>query len=213
MLGLFKRTKIKQWEITLLNNTLSSLPNTYAQFKLQINSNLFRGVLIGMGDILGYVAFTYHNEVYQQFYDAKGRNFKLTRLKVFDQRSKTYQNFTLYFSHGVINGYSIDDVEKHDLSVDDIITNDYSKQYIGNGDYKKIEAQLTDYEKQLINPVDVYEVKLNGHIYFHIQQLQDGNFIAVDLKKIVYEIRHDPFQISPLPGNLSGVIGGKGPAG
>jgi hypothetical protein len=52
----------------------------------------------------------------------------------------------------------------------------------------------------------VYEVILNGNVYFHIQDLEDGDFIGIDENKAFYKITHDPFEITKIDTSLKKII-------
>ena len=61
-------------------------------------------------------------------------------------------------------------------------------------------------ELDLLNPSEVYEVELDGKTYYHIQDLEDGDFIATDKEKRVYSITHDPFEVTLLSEDLLGYL-------
>ncbi|WP_162842699.1 hypothetical protein [Mucilaginibacter pineti] len=49
---------------------------------------------------------------------------------------------------------------------------------------------------------------MDGKVYFHIKDLEDGDFIGIDSDKIIYKITHDPCEIIPLPESLKTVLNG-----
>ena len=95
MFGLFRRKKIEAWEIDLLRNIIRLLPLEYRYLEKQIDDRLFKGVLIGLSDLPGYVGFKYNPQILKEFDDKKGRSYKITNIKVLDVKSKKYllQNF------------------------------------------------------------------------------------------------------------------------
>jgi hypothetical protein len=197
MFGLFKRKKIEQWEVETIKSILTKLPNDYKHYLVQIENGLLRGVLEGMSDIPNYVGFTYNSSVYNKFYKPKEKNFKLFNIKVMDNTSKSFIKITLYFSYGLINGYSIDTyISKIKLNPDDIDITSISKSYIGDNDFKSISNFLSPKEKAMINQNDVYLITLNGKDYYHLKELEDGDFIGIDLNNNLYKITQDPFEIN-----------------
>lgn len=206
MFGLFKRTKIADWEIRLLKNTIQQLPPVYNYLEAQINDGLLKGVLIGLSDLPGYVAFTYNGGLSKRFERKKEKGYRLTGIKVFDKRSQTYLDYNIYVSTGTINGYSITGATKFDVEPDNIDISNFKKVYRKNADYSKIEPYLIAQEKKIINSDEVYEVVLNNKTYFHIKDLEDGDFIGIDYEKNVYEVRHDPFEIKYIDSNLFDVL-------
>jgi len=198
MLGLFRRTKIEVWEMDLLRKTIQLLPFEYKHLENQIDAGLFRKVIIGMSDIPGYVGFSYNGEILKKFDDKKGRLCKLAGIKVLDIKTKKYLHYTIYVSTGTITGYSIIGADKYTIDVNSVDVTEFRKEYFINPDYQKIESSLTYKEKETVNPASIYELILNNKTYFHLKDLEDGDFIGMDYEKNIYEIRHDPFDISPM---------------
>lgn len=83
------------------------LPEKYAYLTAQITDSLFRGILLGGSDIPGYVAFTYNTEVLKK-YDKVGEvDYKLTNIKVYNNKSSSLLMYEIYVSSGTISGYSL----------------------------------------------------------------------------------------------------------
>jgi len=196
MFGLFKKAKPKNWEIELLRNVLIQLPNEIAKLFIdQIDEGLFRKVLRLKSDIPGYSPLAYNSAIYNKFYDKKGKNYMFSNIKVFDAKNAVLVNYAIYVSYGVMNGFSIDSIGKYEIDNTQIDTTNFRKTLIENDDYNQIASILTNDEKDAINPSDVYIVTLEGKDYYHIKDLEDGDFIGIDLNKKVYKITHDPYEI------------------
>ena len=107
-----------------------------------------------------------------------------------------------------INGYSITGATEYVIDVTNINVDHFKRQTLFYEDYQKIEGSLTDSERDLLNPGDVYEIKLEGKTYYHLMDLADGDgdFIGMDLKKRVYLITHDPFGIKLLDKPLREIL-------
>ena len=54
---------------------------------------------------------------------------------------------------------------------------------------------LTKQELANINENDIYASNLNGKDYYHLKELEDGDFIGIDTDNHIYLIAHDPFEI------------------
>lgn len=202
MLGLFKCTKLESWETELLLRTLEKLPHEFSEYRKQIDAGLFKGVLIGYGDIPGYVGFSFDPSAYERFENRNGRNFKVTNIKVFDSVSGHDLNYEIYFAFGVIVGYVIGS-KKVKIDTKRVDTASFTKVFLDTRDYDRLTAFLSKDELRRINPADVYSVQLNGKEYFHLKDTGDGDFIGIDSQGILYEISHDPFQIKPIEGGIT----------
>lgn len=201
MFGLFKRSKTNDWEIPLMLNTIEKLPNEYSILKTQIEVGLITGVLEGLGDIKGYVAFKTNPAVYDRYENRKAKYFEISGLKVWDNKSSRYYDYKLYVISGVINGYSINSNEKKLVIDPGNIIGDYKIVHPKFEDYEKICDVLTASERDMIDSSDVYIVNLEGKEYFHLKDLEGGDFISVDKQHNFYKITHDPYEIKLLDGN------------
>ncbi len=203
MFGLFKRTKFYDWEIDLLRKVVTMLPDKYkTPWERQIKEGLYNGVIIAGSDIPGYVAFSLNKVVYGKFYDQNGRNFRLENILVFDRLSNQYLPFAVYSFFGFINGYSLEKRKKYALDLNRIDVTGMKMSYYDSVDYERIEPVLKASEKKLISRAGVYIVELEGKEFFHLIDLDDGDFIGIDLKKNIYKITHDPYQITLLDEDL-----------
>jgi hypothetical protein len=196
MFGLFKRSKIQKWEIELLQNTIMKLPNENSNLINQINDGLFRNVLLNASDIPDYISFGFNFDIYKKYCKEKEKDYKLTGIKVFDNKKTTPISYEIYVSSGVINGYSLHgDAKKYNIDVNKIDVSGYKKEFIGESDYNRIENILDADEKKIINPSKVYSVFIRNKEYFHIIDIEDGDFIGIDEKKVVYKITQDPMEV------------------
>lgn len=207
MFGLFKRTKIESWEIAVLVNVLQKMPPTFHMHINYINEGLFNRVLIGFSDIPGYVGFSYHPEIYEKFYQPDDRDYRIEGILVFDTVSKKYLDYTIYFSYGVINGYSISGAGKFKIDPEKIDPANMELKLWDNADFNRLEKVLTPNEIDLINPSDVYLIVLEGKEYFHLTAIEDGDFYAMDEEKKLYKITHDPYQIEKIDISLADLLG------
>lgn len=203
MFGLFKRTKIEVWEIDFLKVVFLKLSNQIGdEFYEQISLGLLRGVMIGVGDIPNYVGFTYHSSAYNKYYVATGKNYKISDIKVKDAYSGALLSVSVYIAYGMVNGYSIyNNYSKYKF---DTLTVDVSlvkKIIIGEQNNSKILAVLTEAERKFINESDIYSTTINGKDYYHLKELEDGNFIGIDEAGNIYKILHSPLEISLIKRN------------
>lgn len=206
MFGLFKRTKIADWEIRLLKNVLLQLPQEYTAYINPIDNGLFKGIWLNASTIPGYNAFRFNPEVYKRYSDPKGQNFKITGIRVYDTKSAAFLPYEVYFYKGIIDGYALTGNKHMVVDPDTVDVSDFRKQVIGDEDYKRIAHLFSNQEKKLLNPFEIYAITLGNVEFFHIKALEDGNFIAVDLHKTFYRVTHDPFEVKILTVDLAGAL-------
>ncbi|WP_026997621.1 hypothetical protein [Flectobacillus major] len=209
MFGLFKRTKIEKWETDLLQNVIIKLPSEYSSFINQINDGLLRGVLVSASDILGYVAFTFHPNILKKYDKKKEQDFKLTNIKVYDNKSLSFVPYEIYISSGTISGYSLIGCKGQNVDVGKVDVSGFKKKIIGKSDYHRIMYILLEEEKKLLNPSEVYSILIDGKEYFHLKDLEDGDFIGIDENKVIYRITHNPLEKVVISKKLSEVLEGE----
>ncbi|MGM9475193.1 hypothetical protein ACS5PU_02140 [Pedobacter sp. GSP4] len=206
MFGLFKRKKIQSWEVQLLENTLSALPQDFKMYIGHIALGLLKGVSIGNAAIPGYVGFTRDADIYNAVHDPKGRDFEVYGIRVFDLMSRTYLEFSIFFSFGTVDGYSINKPGKFELDVKQIDVKNRKMRFRDNIDFDRVKKVLLPEELELVNPNDIYAVHLDNKEYFHVMEIADGDFYGVDLDKNLYKITHDPYKIEKLDLELQDIL-------
>lgn len=197
MFGLFTRTKLKDNEIKLLYSVLKRLTSPYCNLYVQIDDNLLKGVLLNASDIPGYVAFTFNSQILKKYDNERERDYKLCNIEVFDNKLLRYVNYEIYISSGTISGYSWLGNTKFDVDFNRINTNNFKLIFTDISDYKKIEHIFSEREKTIINPSNIFSVFLDKE-YFHLKDLEDGDFIGVDFNKKLYKITHDPMEVKAI---------------
>jgi hypothetical protein len=210
MFGLFnkkkKRRSIEDWELLLLYNTLEKLPDEFKILKKQIESELFVSASIGYSSFNpDYIGFSY-SEIISDFENRKEKDYQITNIKVHDIKNEKYLVYTIYVGAGVIAGYSLKGSNESVIDINSIDVSLHVKLYYDNVYYDKLKKILNAEEIKFINQSDVYEVPLNGTIYYHVKDLEDGDFIGIDSNKVIYKITHDPFEIIPLNETLEQLL-------
>lgn len=200
------RRRIEQWEMDLLKNTLQKLPCQYHYLLEQIDANLLETVLSGLGDLPHWKTFGYNSKIVDRYDKPDEASYLLVNIQVFDKKSGKYLEYTIGCTSGTLAGYSINCDNEFDIDVVNIDTRYFKKKMIVSNDYFRIEKLLTFEERKLIIPSNVYEVKLEQKTFYHLVDLENGDFIAIDLRKNVYCITHDPYEIKLLNSSLEEIL-------
>jgi len=210
MFGLFKkkRREVEDWEIALLKNTFHLLPKEYRDFDLQINKELLGASYAGYDRSKPeFVSFFPNPEMISRFENKKAGGYKMAGLKVYDTVGEKLLNYSIYVFDGLISGYLIEgNNRKYIIDVNQIDVTAFRKVRIDNKDFDELTKSLDEKEVKFLNPGDVYKIPLKGKSYYHIFDLEDGDFVAIDTEKVIYRITHDPFQIVPLNKSLEQVM-------
>ncbi len=202
MLGLFKRKNITAIERDVLKNIFNELGGEYLVFSRQVEEGLLKRVFFQSTPFKNYVGFEYDPIIASKYEDKKGPYFVIRGIKIFDIKSSAFVDILIYIAFGLIVGYSTPELEKPEFDPAKIKAENYNKHFFGNKDYDRLSKELNDAERKLINSADVYTVEVGGKILYHVKDLQDGDFIGMDLNRKIYKVTHDPFEVAELNGGL-----------
>jgi hypothetical protein len=197
MFKFFKRKNkidLHGWEKELFSNIFKLLGNDYIGIEKQISEGIIESVRID-SKTPNYYSFRLNIPLLNKYENRKEQLFNINGIRIFDKFTQSYKYITIDLGFGLILGYSIKDVLNFNPDVNKIDISLVNKYYYENDDYKTIEFLFTKDELELINISDVYKVELDGNIYYHIKDLDDGDFIGIDIHKNIYKITHDPFEI------------------
>ncbi|SHG40922.1 hypothetical protein [Pedobacter caeni] len=208
--GLFKRkkrTEIEEWELELLLNVLTTLPEKDDDLLIeQIRNGALSGIDLRYPAEPGYVSFTFHQNALAKYKDEKKKAYKLEEIRVFDLKSQFFLDYTIYVFFGMVHGYFIKATEGYQIDPRQIDVSHCQKAYYENHDFDQLKQVLTSEEIDLMDPSSIYVVVLDGKDYYHIKDLEDGDFIGMDLDRNIYECTHDPYQIIPLKVTLKELL-------
>jgi hypothetical protein len=116
MLKIFKRPRIRDWEIQLLKNVLKQLPAEFGCLQEQIDIGLFKG--IRKDPHAPYrLRFLYKTKIFETLKIEKSSTYTITGIRVYDKKSRAQLLYSIYISKGIIDGYSIRGAEKFTIDV------------------------------------------------------------------------------------------------
>lgn len=212
MFGLFSKNRsrraVQDWELVLMYKTIEKLPSEFESLRNQIEAEIFDLAFIGYNkydpDYVG-LSSPWSVREFEHKYD---RDYEITNIKVADINGENVFKYTIFVSEGIIMGYSIMGLKN---SVIDVLSADVSR-YVrrfdrdGDNDYQVLKKILSKEEIVLVNPNDVYEISLKNRVFYHIRDLDDGDFIGIEDNGQVCKITHDPFEITSLQHSLAEVL-------
>ncbi|MCB9165117.1 MAG: hypothetical protein H6590_05280 [Flavobacteriales bacterium] len=203
----FRKSLPFDQEIGLLRTVLARLPMDVAgSLTLQVDAGLIRGSIPNASDIPGYCAFTYHGSVARRFENDESLDYTITGMLLRSNKLAILYTYTIYVSSGLLSGYSIQpSVGKAGIDMDWV---DASMHRVDrestNEAWEKARVILGEDRIKSFNPSAVHTVLVNGVEYFHMRDLEDGDFLGLGADGVLYVVTHDgnvsPWETKPLRG-------------
>ena len=101
-------------------------------------------------------------------------------------------------------------IEKYKFNLNSLNVEKIKYEVIGEDiSIEKVKKILLLDELELINENEIYSVSIHNDIIFHLKELEDGDFIGIDLDNNLYKVTHDPYKMTPLQRqDLLGILNG-----
>ena len=202
MIKLFGKKRVGKIETHLLLKIFEKLPDEFEHFRRQLAEGLITKALFSDSPVPNTLDFSYDVKLLNKYEIKEERCFYLKGIEVFDSNINDWSEIIIECGYGILMGYSTPKSEHFTPDTTRVRFNNLRKEYLDGGALKVMKEFLDESEMALINPSEFYEVPLQGRNYFHVSDLEDGDFIGIDRDKNVYRITHDPFEIKLLDGNI-----------
>ncbi len=207
MFNFFKGKAAKlERHVALIKAVCRLLPIQFNYLGEQVNDGIINGVRLLEKPFPNYKKFILDTSLIKRYEDEKGRSFFVKGILVYDLKSQTFVEIYLVIGFGILMGYSTSTVSDFDPDFNQINTASVYTQYFGENEFNKLRGLFTPDEIKLINPANFYLVELHSKNYYHIKDLENGDFIGIDMEKNLYKITHDPFEVNKLDVDLLHIL-------
>jgi len=199
MINLFKKKNNQpNILIELIANIINMLPLQFEYLRNQISGGIIKGIKSEKGPFQNYSKISLDVKALNKFEKPDGKYFAIKGIKVFDIKHQKTTEIHLYIGYGLLIGFSTPEIKELAPDISTVDISGYYLEFFVNDDFEAIKAILTNEEVEVLNSNNVYEVELEGKVYYHIKDLEDGDFIGIDKEKNLYKITHDPYEIVSL---------------
>lgn len=170
----------------IISAVCKELPEEFNYLSLQFNEGLIQGVSIQTVPFYknGYRNFSEDIAILNRYEDRKKKRFTIDNIFISDLEHKIKYKVSIEIVDGVFTGYTIEVTDIQNVDVNTIDAKGFKINYQEN----PLEKLFTNNELRYLNPSEIYEVELENKIYYHLFDLEDGDFIGMDEGKKVYEM-------------------------
>ena len=172
-----------------------------------IHGQIVEGILIGSRKkSAGYIKFLFNTDLLNKFEDKAGRSFALKGVKILNKKNQIYEEIVFEIAYGILVGFYLQVDKEFEPDFSNIDVKMWWIKDFENHEFEEIKHLFKNDDLKLINPNDVYQIELHDRKFYHLKDTEDGNFIGIDDKGVLYKITHDPFEIIKLNEKLSNLL-------
>jgi hypothetical protein len=194
LLDFFRKRFSLVEELTLLRTVLGRLPVDVARpLSLQVEEGLIRGSIPNASDVPGYSAFTFNGEVARKFENHRSVDYMITDIYLRNEKRDNKIRYTTFFFAGLISGYSI---QPSDVRITvDLQWADTTQYKINvectNNAWETVTQVLGKEKMRYFSPSTVYPILIDGSEYYHLRDLDDGDFLGMGPDGALYVVSHE----------------------
>lgn len=145
-----------------------------------------------------YLSRSYSPKVFEEIKRNHNTSFNLNGILVFEKKSKKYIPLKLYYFHNSLTSINVNDPKKfhrnfdlNNIKVEEIEIKHLKLQ---NPDKEIVLKILNKIDQEKLNLLDIentFEIEIDEKLFYPILDLEDGNYIAIDMQEKIYLLNHD----------------------
>ena len=204
-----ERLEISEKEFELLRRAVATLPNNYDFLRNQINPEFLRGKRINIMSTSGGFSLIFDQNMEKEIRQPKPY-YRLGGIKVLNVEKNVYEPVFLDILDQILIGFSIpSQVEAYDL--DTVKSELVFEKKPRNSAFDNLKAiigeEYLESVKKYVNLNNIFELELNGEIFYTIHEFGDGNYLAINNKSEVFGLFHDPYKVEKIFNNPKQMVG------
>jgi hypothetical protein len=207
MFGLFSKDRVNKWEIELIRLIVGKILPNRRDLVQQINEGLLsKRFPNSTKRFPNKIGFRFDPRISQKYEKALEGDFSIQGVRVFDRNAGRKIEVWVLVYRGLVSGYCLPEGSNVNLDLDQIDVDNALIRYLNQEDTGKISNILGADELAMINPSEVHELIFGGESYFHIADLENGDFLAVNMQRECFKFTHDPFEVVRIDSPIAQVL-------
>lgn len=179
----------------LFYSVINSLPDDFADLKIQAKANNFEGLKNWeLHPDFKYTEITYPGENYRK-YHTRGKDIKISGLRIFSKVHQRFEEAEIVLHNNLIWAFKISHSKYKPEEFD--FSNIKNKNIdIATFKFEPIKVDifydnLDDAIKEKLDYYTVFDIDYDGRIFYTFYDFEDGNYLAVDKELNVYSLVYD----------------------
>ena len=189
-----KKKHVEQFELKLAELLETVMP----QIKTAIGLSKIYGISFMHKPNGIYISRGYNPKQFEIINRNHKTCFNLNGICIWNKKENIYQPIKLYYQSDGLTKIEIDKPEyfHKTFNLDKIKEGEIKLEHlkIENPDQKIVEKILKSLTKEQIELLELeytFEIEFQENLYYTILDMEDGNYIAIDIKGKVYRLNHD----------------------
>lgn len=190
-----------EYEKLFFKNIVNIIPYKYHYLKAQINPDFILGF---KPNVLGYQdSYTFLlNAKKEKLYINKKlpHYFILRNIKVWNIKINDFCSIELDILHGILGGFKNEIIDFTSFDFNKIDVSEVCEKKFPNNDLDKLIKNFNSEEKMLIEQKlnDTYAINIPEGNFYYIENIGNGDILALDILGNVYLLIHDPYKIKKI---------------
>ena len=197
-IGMFKRKTrakhLQQFGLNVANLLTEELPGLKAALELsEIHSIHFTSNQESIT-----VISKYNSDNHKSIKQKHNTCFRLHGIMALNKSTNIYEEIGLFYHNDTLSQVTVHDAQyfhsKFDLNSIKKGSFEIESVVLQNPDSKiaeKLVMALSEDQKRKLDIETSFEIEFNSHLYYTILDMEDGNYIAIDVHKKIYSLNHD----------------------
>jgi hypothetical protein len=208
MFNFFKKKKAKEYPITKIEVDffrclITILPDKYHYLLPQINDDF---LISYEANILGFknsYTFSLNAALEPRFANKHlPAFFILQNIKIWNKFKNDFTSINLNILSGYLGGFNIESIDFTIFDLNKFDTSEINEKHFDNQDFKFLltQSNFDNTEKEILaQKIDhTYCITLSEGKFFYIDNVGNGDVIAIDATGNAYILTHDPYKITKI---------------
>ncbi len=188
-------------ELHFFKSLISILPSQYDYLLPQINDDFliaFKENVLGFKDSY---TFLLNAKLESKYINKRLPHFFiLQNIKVWNTAKADFMPINLNILSGYLGGFNVESIDFSNFDFTKIDISEINEKHFENKDLEKLLLNFDENDKKVLAKYidSTYEIKLSNGIFYFIDNIGNGDVVALDKTGALYLLTHDPAKVIPI---------------
>lgn len=171
-----------------------------------------KGIIETVKDVKRTIRYDYYGLILNmtlvnEHQDLEQGQYSILGTRVWDLSNESYISIEVILMNGLVMGFALPkDTLSFEMDAKRVQARFLSRDSDENDTLSSLKNLLTNEEMSYLEGKQVYEIEIDDKKYYHLKELEDGNFIGIDSFGKLHKFTHDPYEIVPLSKSIKEIF-------